>query len=257
MRLQDKVAIITGAASGIGHDAALIFAREGACVVVADVNDQGGQETVRAIEAAGGHALYVHTDVSQAASVEAMVRAGEDAFGKVNVIFNNAGIFPAADGSVLDTTEEVWDVVMNVNLKGVFLGCKYGIPALLRAGGGSIINVASFVALMGSAVPQIAYTASKGGVLAMTREIAIEFARRNIRANALCPGPVDTPLLRSIITDPVQAQRRLIHIPAGRFARSEEIANAALFLASDESSYVNGATFVVDGGITAAYITPE
>ena len=257
MRLQDKVAIITGAGSGIGREAALIFAREGARVVVAEVNDPAGEATVAAIQGSGGDAFYVHTDVSKAASVENMVRTTEDHFGQLNVIFNNAGIFPDADASVVNTSEEVWDVVMNVNLKGVFLGCKYAIPALLRAGGGSIINVASFVALMGAATPQIAYTASKGGVLSMTREIAVEFARQNIRANALCPGPVDTPLLRAILSDPVKRQRRLVHIPPGRFAQAREIANAALFLASDESSYVNGATFVVDGGITAAYVTPE
>ena len=257
MRLQDKVAIITGAGSGIGREAALIFAREGARVVVADLNNQAGEATVAAIQGSGGDAFHVHTDVSKAASVENMVRTTEDHFGQLNVIFNNAGIFPDADASVVNTSEEVWDVVMNVNLKGVFLGCKYAIPALLRAGGGSIINVASFVALMGAATPQIAYTASKGGVLSMTREIAVEFARQNIRTNALCPGPVDTPLLRAILSDPVKRQRRLVHIPPGRFAQAREIANAALFLASDESSYVNGATFVVDGGITAAYVTPE
>jgi NAD(P)-dependent dehydrogenase (short-subunit alcohol dehydrogenase family) len=257
MRLQDKVAIITGAGSGIGREAALIFAREGARVVVADLNDRAGEATVAAIQGSGGAAFYVHTDVSNAASVENMVRTTEDHFGKLDVIFNNAGIFPDADASVVNTSEEVWDLVMNVNLKGVFLGCKYAIPALLRAGGGSIINVASFVALMGAATPQIAYTASKGGVLSMTREIAVEFARLNIRANALCPGPVDTPLLQAILSDPDKRQRRLVHIPPGRFAQAREIANAALFLASDESSYVNGATFVVDGGITAAYVTPE
>lgn len=257
MRLRDKVAIITGAGSGIGREAALIFAREGAQVVVADINQQAGETTVAAITAAGGAALFVRTDVGDAASVEGLVRAAEESYGKLDVMFNNAGIFPDGDGSVLDTDEEVWDLVMRINLKGVFFGCKYALPAMLRAGGGSIINVASFVALMGAAVPQIAYTASKGGVLAMTREIAVEFARKNIRANALCPGPVDTPLLQSILSDPVKRQRRLVHIPPGRFARAEEIANAALFLASDESSFVNGADFVVDGGITAAYITPE
>jgi NAD(P)-dependent dehydrogenase (short-subunit alcohol dehydrogenase family) len=257
MRLQDKVAIITGAGSGIGREAALIFAREGARVVVADLNDQAGKATAATIQGSGGEAFYVHTDVSKAASVENMVRTTEDHFGQLDVIFNNAGIFPDADASVVNTSEEVWDLVMSVNLKGVFLGCKYAIPALLRAGGGSIINVASFVALMGAATPQIAYTASKGGVLSMTREIAVEFARQNIRANALCPGPVDTPLLQAIVSDPVKRQRRLVHIPPGRFAQAREIANAALFLASDESSYVNGAAFVVDGGITAAYVTPE
>jgi len=181
----------------------------------------------------------------------------EDKFGKLNVLFNNAGISPEKDGSVLETEEDVWDLVMNVNLKGVFLGCKYGIPALQRAGGGSIINTASFVALIGAATSQIAYTASKGGVLAMTREIAVEFARRNIRANALCPGPVETPLLQALLSDSEKRQRRLVHIPTGRFAQATEIAQAALFLASDESSYINGTAFSVDGGITAAYVTPE
>lgn len=257
MRLQDKVAIITGAGSGIGREAALIFAREGARVVAADMNGDAGTQTVEEITAAGGEAVFVATNVAQAASVEALVQEAEGRFGKLDVIFNNAGIFPDADGSVLDTSEEVWDLVMNVNLKGVFLGCKYAIPAMQRAGGGSIINVASFVALIGAATPQIAYTASKGGVLSMTREIGVEFARQNIRANALCPGPVDTPLLQSILADPVKRERRLVHIPPGRFARAEEIAHAALYLASDESSYVNGSTFVVDGGITAAYVTPE
>ncbi len=257
MRLKDKVAVITGAASGIGREAARIFAREGAAVVVADLNDKAGEATVAEIAAAGRRAAYVRTDVSKAAEVEAMVKTAEQRFGKLDVLFNNAGIFPDPDGSVVDTSEETWDLVMRVNLKGVFLGCKYGVPAMLRAGGGSIINVASFVALIGAAVPQIAYTASKGGVLSMTREIAVEFARKGIRANALCPGPVDTPLLASILADPVKRQRRLVHIPPGRFAKATEIANAALFLASDESSFVNGATFTVDGGITAAYITPE
>src|SRR5437016_5530102 len=257
MRLGNKVAIITGAGSGIGREAALLFAREGARVVVAEMNEAAGKEAARAVRAGGGEALFVPVDVSQARSVEAMVRRTEETFGRVDVLYNNAGIFPDADGSVTETSEAVWDLVMNVNLKGVFLGCKYGIPALLRAGGGSIINVASFVALVGAAVPQIAYTASKGGVLAMTREIAVEFARQNIRANSLCPGPVETPLLAELLADPARRQRRLVHIPMGRFARAEEIGNAALFLASDESSYINGSTFLVDGGITAAYITPE
>jgi NAD(P)-dependent dehydrogenase (short-subunit alcohol dehydrogenase family) len=251
------VAIITGGGSGIGREAALLFAREGARVVVADVNDGTGEATVADVKGAGGEALYVHADVAKATEVEGMVRAAEQTFGKLDVIMNNAGIFPDADGSVADTSEEVWDLVMRVNLKGVFFGCKYAIPAMLRAGGGSIVNVASFVALMGAAVPQIAYTASKGGVLSMTREIAVEFARKNVRANALCPGPVDTPLLASILSDPAKRRRRLVHVPPGRFAQPREIASAALFLASDESSYVNGATFTVDGGITAAYITPE
>jgi NAD(P)-dependent dehydrogenase (short-subunit alcohol dehydrogenase family) len=186
-----------------------------------------------------------------------MVRATMERFGSLGILYNNAGIFPGDDGSVTETSEQTWDRVMRINLKGVFLGCKYGIPAMLDSGGGSIVNTASFVALMGAATPQIAYTASKGGVLAMTREIAVEFARRNIRANALCPGPIETPLLAELLADPARRERRLVHIPVGRFGQAEEIANAALFLASEESSYVTGATFVVDGGITAAYVTPE
>lgn len=257
MRLKNKVALITGAGSGIGRESALFFAREGAKVVVADLQEKVGRETVQAIAAAGGQASFVSVNVSRADDVKAMIAHAEETFGRLDVLFNNAGIFPDADGSVVDTDETVWDQVMAVNLKGVFLGCKYGIPALLRAGGGSIINTASFVALLGAATSQIAYTASKGGVLAFTREIAVEFARKNIRANALCPGPVETPLLAELLADPARRQRRLVHIPPGRFAKATDIANAALFLASDESSYVNGTTFSVDGGITAAYVTPE
>ena len=257
MRLKDKVALITGAGSGIGRETALLFAQEGAEVVVCDLNPTSGPETVALIRQAGGTASFVQANVSQAADVQAMIAATEAIYGKLNVLFNNAGIFHADDGSVLDTEEAIWELTINVNLKSVFLGCKYGIPALLRAGGGSIINTASFVAVMGAATPQIAYTASKGGVLSMTREIAVEFARQNIRANALCPGPVQTPLLDELLADPDRRQRRLVHIPPGRFAQAAEIANAALFLASDESSFVSGSTFLVDGGITAAYVTPE
>ena len=257
MRLKEKVALITGAGSGIGREAALLFAREGAAVVAVDVAETPGRETASSIEAAGGRARFVRADVSRAADVAAMIAAAEETYGRLNVLFNNAGIFPAADGSVTDTDEEVWDLVMRVNLKGVFLGCKYGIPALLRAGGGSVINTASFVALMGAATPQIAYTASKGGVLSLTRETAVEFARRGIRVNALCPGPVDTPLMAELLSDPARRARRMVHIPFGRLARASEVAQAALFLASDESSYVNGAALSVDGGITVAYTTPE
>lgn len=257
MRLKDKVALITGAGSGIGRESALLFAREGARVIVADIDSAKGEETVTAITAQQGEAVFVKVDVSQSAEVEAMIRFAEQRYGRLNVLFNNAGIFDPADGSVLVTAEAVWERVININLKGVFLGCQHGIPALLRAGGGSIINTASFVALSGAAVSQIAYTASKGGVLAMTREIAVEFARKNIRINALCPGPVETPLLADLLADPHQRRRRLVHIPMGRFARAPEVATAAVFLASDESSYVNGTTFMVDGGITSAYITPE
>lgn len=258
MRLQNKVAVITGSASGIGRECALLFASEGASVVVSDLNDEAGAATVSDIKRnSGREAIYVRADVSKAVDVEHLITKAVDTFGKLDIMMNNAGIFPDADGSVTETTEDVWDLVMRVNLKGVFLGCKHAIPALLDSGGGSIINVASFVAVMGAAVPQIAYTASKGGVLSMTREIAVEFARKKIRANALCPGPVETPLMQAIFSDPVKKNRRLVHIPPGRFAQPKEVAQAALFLASDESSFVNGATFLVDGGITAAYITPE
>jgi NAD(P)-dependent dehydrogenase (short-subunit alcohol dehydrogenase family) len=257
MRLLNKVALITGAGSGIGRESARLFAKEGAKVVVVDMNAATGQETVALAKAAGGEAAFTRADVSKAAEAKAMIEFAEKTYGKLDVLFNNAGIFPDADGSVLETEEEVWDWVMNVNLKGVFFGCKYGIPALLRAGGGSIINTASFVALIGAATSQIAYTASKGGVLSMTREMAVEFARQNIRLNAICPGPVETPLLAQLLSDPTRRQRRMVHIPMGRLARATEVAQAALFLASDESAYVNGATFTVDGGITAAYVTPE
>jgi NAD(P)-dependent dehydrogenase (short-subunit alcohol dehydrogenase family) len=257
MRLSNKVALITGAGSGIGRESALLFAKEGAKVVVVDLNEKAGTETVSLIQRASGAASFVRADVSKATDVKAMIEFAEKTHGKLNVLFNNAGIFPHKDGSVIDTDEDVWDLVMNVNLKSVFLGCKYGIPALMRAGGGSIINTASFVALMGAATSQIAYTASKGGVLSMTREVAVEFARKNIRVNALCPGPVQTPLLAELLADPARRQRRLVHVPMGRFAEAQDIAHAALFLASDESAYVNGAAFMVDGGITAAYVTAE
>jgi len=257
MRLAGKTALITGGGSGIGKASCLLFAREGARVVAVDLKMDTAQATVDEIRAAGGDARAFAADVSKASDAEAMVRFAEEQYGALHVAFNNAGVFHPDDDSVTNTSEEIWDMVININLKGVFLGCKYEIPALMRAGGGSIINTASFVAVMGAATPQIAYTASKGGVLSMTREIAVEFARKNIRANSLCPGPVETPLLAELLSDPARRQRRLVHIPPGRFARAEEMANAALFLASDESSFVNGSTFMVDGGITAAYVTPE
>jgi len=256
-RLDGKVALITGAASGMGKIAAELFAGEGARVVLADVTDESGHAAAEAIGSSGGEAAFVHADVSKGSDVEKAVRTARERFGGLNVLYNNAGIFPADDGSVTETSEQTWDRVMEINLKGVFLGCKYGIPAMIASGGGSIVNVASFVALMGAATPQIAYTASKGGVLSMTREIAVEFARKGIRANALCPGPIETPLLAELLADPARRERRLVHIPVGRFGKAEEIARAALFLASDESSFITGATFVVDGGITAAYVTPE
>jgi NAD(P)-dependent dehydrogenase (short-subunit alcohol dehydrogenase family) len=256
MRLHNKVAVITGAGSGIGRESALLFAREGARVVVADVNDAAGQAVVEELRAAGGEAVYVHADVSKGADAEGMVGAAEESFGRLDVLFNNAGISHARDDDAVATEEEVWDLTMNINLKGVFLGCKYGIPALRRAGGGSIINTASFVALLGAATPQLAYTASKGGVLAMTRELAVIHARENIRVNALCPGPLRTELLMKYLDTEEKRQRRLVHVPMGRFGEAREIAQAALFLASDESSFTTGATFLVDGGITAAYVTP-
>jgi NAD(P)-dependent dehydrogenase (short-subunit alcohol dehydrogenase family) len=257
LRLNDKVALITGAASGIGRETALLFAQEGARVLVADVNDKAGQETVATIEGQGGMAAFVHADVSRAVDCEQMITAAERQFGKLNVLFNNAGIMHSQDDDAISTDEKIWDLTMNINAKGVFFGCKYGIPALRRAGGGSIVNTASFVALLGAATAQVAYTASKGAVLALTRELAVVHARERIRVNALCPGPLRTELLMKFLDTEEKRQRRLVHIPLGRFGEAREIAQAALFLASDESSFMTGTEFLVDGGITAAYVTPE
>jgi NAD(P)-dependent dehydrogenase (short-subunit alcohol dehydrogenase family) len=257
LRLDGRTALITGAASGIGRQAAELFAAEGARVVVADVSEDAGRATVAAIEGAGGSASFAATDVTRSESVAAAVAHAEERYGALHVVFNNAGIFPGDDTDPVETPEDVWDRVIAVNLKGVFLGCKHGIPALLRAGGGAIVNTASFVAVMGAATPQIAYTASKGGVLALTREVAVSYARRGIRANALCPGPVNTPLLEELLADPAARARRLVHVPMGRLAEAHEVARAALFLASDDAAYVNGTTFLVDGGISGAYVTPE
>ncbi len=257
MRLKGKVAVITGGSSGIGRESALLFAREGARIVVADVNDAGGQETVNGIIEADGEAVYVRADVSQAGDCERMIATAEQEFGRLDILFNNAGIMHGDDGDAVTTSEEVWNRTLDINLRGVFLGCKFGIPALQRTGGGSIINTASFVAVMGAATPQIAYTASKGGVLAMTRELAVIHARENIRVNALCPGPLQTELLMNFLDTDEKKQRRLVHIPMGRFGQAREMAQAALFLASDESSFMTGSEFLVDGGITSAYVTPE
>ncbi len=257
MRLKGKVALITGAGSGIGKESALLFASEGAGIAVVDLNDDAGKETVGMIEKEGGKAIFQHADVSKAADCREMIAAAEKNFGRLDVLFNNAGIMESRDDDAIKTDEEVWERTMAVNLKSVFLGCKYGIPALRRAGGGSVINTASFVALLGAATPQVAYTASKGGVLAMSRELAVVHAREKIRVNALCPGPLRTELLMKFLDTEEKRRRRLVHIPMGRFGEAKEIAKAALFLASDDSSFMTGAALIIDGGITAAYVTPE
>ena len=252
-RLDGKVVVITGAASGIGREAALLFSAEGARVCVADMSAEQGEQTAREC----GDAFFQRVDVADSGSVAEMYRATAERYGGIDVLYNNAGISPGDDGSILDTDEEAWQRVQDVNTKGVYLCCKHGIPYLLERGGGSVINVASFVAILGAATSQISYTASKGAVLSMSRELAVQFAREGIRVNALCPGPVETPLLLNIFgDDPAALERRRIHWPTGRLAKPREIVNGALFLASDESSYVTGATFLVDGGLTAAYVTP-
>jgi NAD(P)-dependent dehydrogenase (short-subunit alcohol dehydrogenase family) len=239
----------------MGREAAIVFTGEGAKVCVADIDCASAEETVGRCS---GEAFAVEADVSDENAVGAMYSATAESFGGIDVLYNNAGVSPPDDASILDTSVDAWQRVQDVNAKGVFLCCKHGIPYLLERGGGSIINVASFVALMGAATSQIAYTASKGAVLSMSRELATQFARRRVRVNALCPGPVETPLLLSIFgDDPAAFARRQAHWPTGRLAQPREVVDAALFLASDESSFVNGAAFVVDGGITAAYVTPE
>ncbi len=257
MRLKDKVALITGAAHGIGRESALKFAAEGARVVVADLQEAAGAKAVADIAELGGEAVYVDADVSEAEDCRRMVESAEEVFGRLDVVFNNAGIMHPEDSDAVDTEESIFDLTLAVNLKGVYLGCKYGIPALRRGGGGSIINTASFVALVGAATPQLAYTASKGGVVALTRELAVVHARENIRVNALCPGPLKTELLMSLLDTEEKRRRRLVHVPMGRFGEAREMADAALWLASDESSYVTGSSICVDGGLTAAYVTPE
>lgn len=257
MRLKNKTALITGAGGGIGRATALLFAQEGAAIVAVDLNEQAANDTAEQIRSDGGQAIAVKADVSKSTDCDYMVAKAEQHFGALNIMFNNAGIMHSQDDNAETTDEAVWDMTMEINVKGVFLGCKYGIPAIRRAGGGSIINTASFVALLGAATPQIAYTASKGAVLSMTRELAIVHAREHIRFNALCPGPLHTELLMKFLDTEEKKQRRLVHIPMGRFGQAREMAQAALYLASDESSFVTGSTFTVDGGITAAYVTPE
>jgi len=253
-RLDGKVAVITGAGGGMGREAALLFSAECAQVCAADLDAAAAEETA----AAAREAFAFQVDVADPDDVRAMYDATKERYGGIDILYNNAGISPGDDASILETEPDAWDRVQAVNTRGVYLCCKYGIPHLLERGGGSVINVASFVALVGAATSQISYTASKGAVLAMTRELGVQFARQGVRVNALCPGPVETPLLLSIWgDDPAAADRRLVHIPMGRLAKPREIVNAALFLASDESSYVNAATFVVDGGITGAYVTPD
>jgi NAD(P)-dependent dehydrogenase (short-subunit alcohol dehydrogenase family) len=252
-RLEGKVAVVTGGAGGIGRETALRFAEEGARVCIADLVDEPGKETASEVDG-----IYVHADVTDPDDVQRMYTETAEHFGGIDVLFNNAGISPSDDDSILKTGLGAWERVQSVNLKSVYLCCKYGIPYLLERGGGSIINTASFVAVMGAATSQISYTASKGGVLALSRELGVEFARRGIRVNALCPGPVNTPLLQEIFAkDPEKAERRLVHLPMGRFAEATEIAGAVLFLASDDASYVNASTFLVDGGLSGAYVTPE
>jgi len=254
-RLDGKICVITGAGGGMGREAAIVFTGEGAQVCVADVDLGLAEQTVGLCS---GDAFAVEVDVADEDAVSGMFAATADRYGAIDVLYNNAGISPADDASVLETSVDAWQRVQDVNTKGVFLCCKHGIPHLLERGGGSVINVASFVAILGAATSQISYTASKGAVLSMSRELATQFARQGIRVNALCPGPVETPLLLSIYgDDPDAFARRQVHWPTGRLARPREIVNAALFLASDESSFVNGAAIVVDGGITAAYVTPE
>ena len=245
-RLDGKVCVVTGAASGIGAESARLFGEEGASVVGVDLAEDSIGDLVLA------------ADVTDEEQVKGIYARAREEYGRVDVLFNNAGINPGDDASVLDTSLEAWQRVQDVNVRSVFLCCKHGIPHLIEAGGGSVINTASFVAVMGAAVSQISYTASKGAVLSMSREMGVEFAREGVRVNALCPGPVNTPLLEELFaSDPEKAERRLVHIPIGRFGEAREIANAALFLASDDSTFVTATTFMVDGGLSGAYLTPE
>ena len=254
MRLHDKVAIITGAGGGMGRVAAQMFAAEGARVVVAEFDEASGSETARLVTDAGGQAAFVRADVSQEDGARQMVETAVSAYGRLDVLYNNAGIMPEADHSVIDTDVDTWDRVMAVNLRGVFLGCKHAIPVMLEQGFGSVINISSFVALLGCSVPQDAYTASKGAVLSLTRSLAVQFGPRGVRSNAICPGPIETPLLMDwLVRDEAAKQLRLARNPTGRFGKPEEIVNLAIYLASDESRWTNGAAMVVDGGISVNY----
>ncbi len=254
MRLADKVCVITGGGSGMGRVAASMFAAQGAKVVVAEFDANAGEETVRLVKDAGGQAIAVKADVSKEADAQAMIMAALREYGRVDVLYNNAGIMPAADHSVIDTDVDTWDQVMAVNVRGVFLGCKYAIPQMVQQGSGSIINIASFVAILGCSVPQDAYTASKGALLALTRSLAVQFGPKGVRTNAICPGPVETPLLLDWLVKDEEAKRiRLARNPTGRFGKPEEIVNMAVYLASDESKWTNGASLVVDGGISVNY----
>ena len=254
MRLQDKVAIITGAGSGMGRVAAQMFAAEGAKVLVAEYDEKAGTETAALVRAAGGEATFVQTDVSTETDAAAMVAAAKDRYGKLDVLYNNAGVMPELDHSVVDTDVATWDQVMAINVRGVFLGCKYAIPHMVEQGSGSVINISSFVALLGCSVPQDAYTASKGAVLSLTRSLAVQFGPQGVRSNAICPGPIETPMLMDwLVKDEAARKVRLARNPTGRFGKPEEIVHVAIYLASDESRWTNGAHFVIDGGISVNY----
>ncbi len=253
MRLANKVAIITGSAGGMGQAAAMLFAQEGASVVVTDVVVDAGEETVKSIKSAGGTAIFVKADVSKEDEVKALVEAAIAAFGRVDILYNNAGIMPSADGSVTDLGEELWDRILDVNLKSTFLCTKYTIPHMVKQGQGSIINIASFVAFMGCTVPQDAYTASKGGLIALTKSLAVQYGRQGVRCNAICPGPIETPLLRDLWKNEEERNLRLNRIPLGRFGEAKDIIYMALYLASDESAWTTGSWLTVDGGITSNY----
>lgn len=249
-RLDGKVALITGAGSGMGREATHAFVREGARVLAADVNARAVEETVSSTQ---GKAVAATGDVTRESDVQRFVKTAVDRFGKLDVLYNNAGIFDEADESVLTTTDAIWDKTMAINVKGLAFCCKHGIPELIKAGGGSVINIASFVALVGCTVPQDAYTASKGAVIALTKSLAVQFGPKHIRSNAICPGPIETPLMRDLLKDENKKRVRLARIPMGRFGHADDVVSVAIYLASDESSWTNGAALVVDGGITANY----